>query len=440
MERHPDRVPRKANPQGEIRGRWPWVEPSVWTDRMLTALEEGVKGGRWFSLMDKVWARANLEAAFRQVAANQGAPGADHQTIAMVEADLDRILDDLSRELREGRYNPSVIRRVWIRKPGSREKRPLGIATVRDRIVQAALRNVLEPIFERDFAEHSYGFRPGRGCKRALRRVDDLLTQGYTWVVDADLRSYFDTIPRRPLVGLIREKVTDGRVLDLIEAFLTQDVMDGMERWTPEGGCPQGAVLSPLLSNVYLDPLDHEMAEAGYEMVRYADDQVVMCRSREEAERALVRMKAWVTRAGLSLHPDKTRIVNMSEAGGFDFLGYHFEAGKKGPRRKSLKKLKDAIRAKTKRTNGQSLQRIIAEVNSTLRGWFEYFKHSRARTFPSLDAWVRMRLRSILRARSGRRGRGRGTDHQRWPNDFFARNGLFSLVGARRMACQSLAR
>ena len=407
---------------------------------MLTALETGVKGGRWFSLMDKVWARANLEAAFRAVAANQGAPGADHQTIAMVAKDLDRTLEDLSRELREGRYRPSVIRRVWIEKPGSRDQRPLGIATVRDRIVQAALRNVVEPIFERDFAEHSYGFRPGRSGKDALRRVDDLLEAGRIWVVDADLQSYFDTIPSRPLVGLIREKITDGRILALIEAFLNQEVMEGMKRWTPERGCPQGAVVSPLLSNIYLDPLDHEMAGAGYEMVRYADDLVVLCRSREEAERALERMQAWVTRAGLSLHPDKTRIVDASQAGGFDFLGYHFERGRKWPRRKSLKKLKDAIRTKTRRTSGQSLERIITEVNPILRGWLEYFKHSIPNTFPSVDKWVRMRLRSILRVRSGRRGRGRGADHHRWPNAYFAEQGLYSLTRAHRQARQSLTR
>jgi RNA-directed DNA polymerase len=407
---------------------------------MLTALEAGVKGGRWFSLMDKVYARANLEAAFRSVAANQGAPGTDHQTIAMVARDLDRTLDDLSRELREGRYGPSAIRRVWIEKPGSRDKRPLGIATVRDRIVQAALRNVLEPIFERDFADHSYGFRPGRGCKDALRRVDELLDDGALFVVDADLQSYFDTIPSTPLVGRIREKVTDGRVIALIEAYLTQDVMEGMKRWTPERGCPQGAVVSPLLSNVYLDPLDHEMAAAGYEMVRYADDVVLMCRSREEAEKALERMQAWVTRAGLRLHPDKTRIVDASQAGGFDFLGYHFERGRKWPRRKSLNTLKDAIRAKTTRTNGQSLKRVIAEVTPVLRGWFEYFKHSIPNTFPSVDKWVRMRLRSILRFRSGRSGRGRGADHQRWPNAYFAERGLFSLTRAHKLASQSLAR
>jgi len=407
---------------------------------MLTALETGVKGGRWFSLMDKVWARATLEAAFRAVEANRGAPGADYQTIEIFGRDLDRNLDDLSRELREGRYRPSAVRRVWIDKPGGREKRPLGIPTVRDRVVQAALRMVLEPIFERDFAEHSYGFRPGRGCKNALRRVEELLHRGEVWVVDADLRSYFDTIPHGPLMRRVRERVTDGRVLELVGAFLTQRVMDGMDEWTPERGSPQGAVLSPLLSNIYLDPLDHEMAMAGLEMVRYADDLVVLCRSRAEAEAALERLRRWVGNAGLTLHPEKTRIVDARERGGFDFLGYHFERGMKWPRRKSQRKLREALRAKTKRTSGQSLERIIAEIKPILRGWFEYFKHSHKSTFDAEDKWVRMRLRSILRRRAGRVGRGRGADHQRWPNAYFAKRGLYSLKAAHAQACQSLAR
>lgn len=423
-----------------MRVRWAWTEPSVWTERMLTALETGVKGGRWFSLMDKVWARATLEAAFGAVEANRGAPGADYQTIEIFGRDLDRNLENLSREVREGRYRPSAVRRVWIEKPGGREKRPLGIPTVRDRVVQAALRIVLEPIFERDFAEQSYGFRPGRGCKDALRRVEELLHRGKVWVVDADLRSYFDTIPHGPLMRRVREKVTDGRVLELVEAFLTQRVMDGMDEWTPERGSPRGAVLSPLLSNIYLDPLDHEMERAGLEMVRYADDLVVLCRSRAEAEAALERLQRWVGDAGLTLHPEKTRIVDARERGGFDFLGYHFERGMKWPRRKSRRKFRDAIRAKTKRTSGESLERIITEITPILRGWFEYFKHSHWNTFDAEDKWVRMRLRSILRYRTGRVGRGRGADHQRWPNAYFAARGLYSLKAAHVKACQSLAR
>jgi RNA-directed DNA polymerase len=406
---------------------------------MLTALDQGVKGGKWFSLIDKVTPETTLRVAFRTVADNQGAPGVDHVTIPMFEAHLDDELRRLSGQLRDETYRPQAIRRHYIPKPGSQEQRPLGIPTVRDRVVQTALRLVLEPIFEREFAEHSYGFRPGRGCKDALRRVDELLTAGYTHVVDADLKSYFDTIPHERLMALVGQKVSDGRVLSLIAAFLKQGVLDGLREWTPEMGSPQGAVISPLLSNIYLNPLDHLMAQEGFQMVRYADDFVILCRSPEEATRALACVQAWTAAAGLSLHPTKTRIVHATEDG-FDFLGYRFERGKRYPRAKSLTKFKDTIRAVTKRTSGQSLRAIIAALNPTLRGWFEYFKHSYKTTFPYLDGWIRMRLRSLLRKRQKKRGRGRGMDHQRWPNAFFVAQGLYSLKAAHEAACQSSSR
>jgi RNA-directed DNA polymerase len=407
---------------------------------MLTALEEGVKGGKWYSLMDKVCSRANLLAAFNSVAKNKGGAGVDHKTIEMFERTLTKNLESLAQSLTSGTYGPQPIKRVWIPKPGSSEKRPLGIPTVRDRVVQAALRNVLEPIFEKDFAEHSYGFRPGRGCKDALRQVDTLLKEGYTYVVDADLKSYFDTIPHRGLVSLLREKISDARVLDLIEAFLKQKIMDTTNHWTPERGTPQGAVLSPLLSNVYLDPLDHLMATTGIQMVRYADDFVILCRTASEATHALGLVTSWTESFGLTLHPEKTRIVDASQPGGFDFLGYHFERGTRRPRRKSLTKFKDSIRTLTRRTHWLSLEMIISNVNRTAAGWFEYFKHSHSRTFGPLDGWIRMRLRSILRQRGGGTGRGRGSDHQRWPNVFFTEHGLFSLSAAHAQACQSARR
>ena len=426
-EEEPAAVSAETKQAGEIRARWAWVEPSVWTERMLTALEEGVKGGKWFSLMDKVYALANLRAAFAEVKANGGAAGVDHQTVEMFERHRDENLERLSQSLKDGSYRPQAVRRVWIPKPGSVEKRPLGIPAVRDRVVQAALRHVLEPIFERDFAEQSYGFRPNRGCKDALGRVDQLLKAGYIWVVDADLKSYFDTIPHEQLLERVGEKVSDGRVLELLKAYLTQKVMETAKSWVPEGGTPQGAVISPLLSNLYLHPLDQQMAQQGREMVRYADDFIMLCRSQEEAGTALEQVRQWTEQAGLELHPVKTRIVDATQRGGFDFLGYHFERGMKWPREKSLGKFKDTIRPKTRRTQGQSLRVIITDVNRTLRGWFAYFKQSHRSTFRPLDAWVRMRLRSILRQRQGKPGRGRGSDHQRWPNAFFVKHGLNPL-------------
>lgn len=415
---------------GETRDRWSWVEPSVWTERMLTALEVGVKGGKWFSLIDKVSSERSLRAAFAKVKDNRGGAGVDRVTIRMFEAHLDSNLQSLAATLSDGTYRPQAIRRVWIPKPGRQEKRPLGIPTVRDRVVQASLRQVLEPIFERDFAVQSYGFRPQRGAKDALRRVVDLLQQGYLYVVDADLRSYYDTIPQQPLLERVGGKVSDSKVLDLLKAFLEQEILESAQHWTPERGTPQGAVISPLLSNIYLDPLDHRMAQLGYEMVRYADDFVILCRSPQEAQAALVEVTQWVTVAGLQLNSDKTRIVDTGQPGGFDFLGYHFELGRRWPSAKSAQSLKDKIRNLTKRTNGYSLQRTIAALVPILRGWFEYFKHSRRFTFDDLDGWVRMRLRSILRRRLGLRGRATGADNHRWPNAFFAELGLFSLAAA----------
>jgi RNA-directed DNA polymerase len=307
----------------ENQTRWRWVEPCVWTIRMLTALEEGVEGGKWFRLFDKIFSERNLLAAFQKVAQKKGAAGVDHVTTRDFERQLPGAIQALSAALKGGMFTPQAIRRVHIPKPGTTETRPLGIPTVRDRVVQAAMVNVLEPIFERDFAEHSYGFRPGRGCKDALRRVDSLLAKGYVHVVDADLKGYFDSIPHDRLMRRLEERVADGPTLRLVEAFLKADIMDDATRWTPETGAPQGAVLSPLLSNIYLDPLDHLLAEHGYEMVRYADDFVILCKTADDAAQALELVRQWVTDNGLNLHPTKTRIVD-ARTDSFDFLGYTF--------------------------------------------------------------------------------------------------------------------
>lgn len=460
IEAQPATVPETAPQVGEALSRWDWAERAVWTDRMLTALDEGVKGHVWFRLFDKVfsavslskrqlaaaWAAAssNLRAAYAKVARNDGAPGVDHITAEEFGSQLDANLKTLSEDLRTGQYRPQVIRRTLIPKPGTKEKRPLGIPTVRDRVVQAAVVHVIEPIFEKEFATHSYGFRPGLGCKDALRRVDELLESGYAYVVDADLKSYFDTIPHEPLLARLRERIADGRVLTLIEQFLHAGILTDAGLIDPEAGAPQGAVLSPLLSNIYLNPLDHLMVVQGFEMVRYADDFVILCRSAEEAERALGVVQDWTASAGLTLHPTKTRVVDIRQEG-FDFLGYHFKTIEDGrlfrePRQKSLAKLKDALREKTHRANGHSLAVIIKAVNTTLVGWFHYFQHSHHTTFKPLDGWVRMRLRSILRKRSGLRGRGRGRDHTRWQNSHFTTLGLFTLKSAHVLAVQSCHR
>jgi RNA-directed DNA polymerase len=435
---HSAPVSATTNPAEAVRARWTWTAPEVWTERMLTALEQGVRGGQWYTLIDKVYALPTLQAAFARVKGNRGAPGVDQVTVAMFDRHRDAHLAALSVALRDGSYRPQPIRRHWIPK-GPRERRPLGIPTVRDRVVQTALRLVLEPIFDATFAPHSYGFRPQRSATQALRRVVQLLRAGYRYVVDADLQAYFDSIPHAPLRARVQAKVRDSRVLALVEAFLQQPIFEGLAQWTVDEGTPQGAVVSPLLANLYLDPLDHAVAAAGYEMVRYADDFVILCRTTEDAEQALALVHRWTAAAGLRLHPTKTHLVDMHQPGGFDFLGYHFDRDHRWPRKKSVQKLKDAVRQKTRRTTGHSLAVIIENVNRTLRGWFVYFKHSHG-TFVDLDVWVRQRLRAILRKRLHLRGRARGRDYQRWPNAFFAAHGLFSLATSLALYRQSVQR
>ena len=242
----------------------------------------------------------------------------------------------------------------------------------------------------------------------------------------------------------MREHVADGRVLGLLEGFLKQGVIEGTDWQEAEEGTPQGGVISPLLANIYLNPLDWMMAGLGFEMVRYADDMVVLCRSREEAMAALEKLREWMAEAGLTLHPDKTRTVDMGLADShFDFLGYRFKRSRRGRlirlvRPKSLRKLRESIKPKTRRANGRSMEAIVADVNRTLQGWYAYFKHVHRSELEEIDQWTRMRLRSILRKRRGGRGRGRGRDHQRWPNRYFTGLGLFCLLDAKVTETASL--
>jgi len=403
---------------------------------MLEALETGVKGGKWHSLIDKVTRESSLKAAWKQVEERKGGGGVDGMSIEVFSMRLDKRIARLSEQLREGTYEPQAVKRVWIPKADGK-KRPLGVPTIIDRVVQTSIRNAIEPIFEQMFADCSYGFRPGRGCKDALREVAAELKQGRTWVVDVDIEQYFDSINQKRLMSDVATKIADGSLLDLIESYLEQDVMDGLKRWQPEKGTPQGAVISPLLANLYLHPVDVEMTREGFRMVRYADDMVILCETREEAERAHARLHELLTARELRLHPIKTKIVDSTIRPGFDFLGYRFFGRSRYPRPGSEKKLRDSVREKTPRTNGNSLEVIIKELNLALRGWYEYFKHSSRRAFNAIDGWVRMRLRSILRKRSKRRGRGWGLDHHRWPNAFFQQQGLFSLVQAHMKLIQS---
>jgi RNA-directed DNA polymerase len=404
---------------------------------MVSALENGVKGGKWYSLIDKVHAPATLAAAFAKVRANAGASGVDGQSVERFATHAEANLAELSHELREGTYRPVAVRRVEIPKAGG-GKRPLGIPTVKDRVAQTAVKFALEPILEAAFHPRSFGFRPGRGAKDALREVDRLVKDGCCYGVDADLKSYFDTIPHDKLMTRLEGMVSDGRLLDLVRGWLEQDIMGECGSWKPTGGTPQGGVISPLLANLYLHPLDVLMAERGLEMVRYADDFVILCRSMAEAQGALETVRGFVTANGLTLHPDKTHIGDCRiEGQGFEFLGYRFEAGRRLVRKKSLLSLRQRIRERTRRTSGTSLARTIAALNPMLKGWFGYFKHA-THGLKDVDAFIRRRLRAMLRKQDKRPGCGTAPqDRRQWPNAFFAQAGLFTLETAQLSARRS---
>jgi RNA-directed DNA polymerase len=431
----PTTVPFAATPVGEPPEITAWAHPAVWTKRMLDTLKVGVRGGKWHTLIDKVYAKLNLYASARKVLGKKGAAGVDHQSTEDFSQDALTEIDRLHEQLRDDLYQPLAVRRTWIPKPGSSEQRPLGIPTVRDRVVQTAIVHVIEPIFDNTFHERSYGFRRGRSCHQALERVEELLEAGNVYVVDADLKSYFETIPKDRLMEMVKSKVSDRRILKLIEAYLQQEIMEELKSWTPETGVPQGAVLSPLLSNIYLNPLDHHMAEAGFEMVRYADDFIILCRTADEAEKALTMIQQWVSQTGLTLHPDKTHIVD-ARVKSFDFLGYSFRGSMRFPRAKSNAKERTAIRELTPRKSGHSLEFTIQRLNQHLRGWFAYFRHCNRSLFQQYDKMIRRRLRDMLVKRH-RRNPKRLHPHVRWPNKYFHERGLFSLSQAHARLVQS---
>ena len=422
----PVTVPFTATPAGETLTIDRWAHHAVWTDRMLaTLLENKVRGGKWHTLIDKVFSKLNLFCSAGKVLGKKGAAGVDRQTVENFAEHERQELQRLHEQLRDGNYRPAPVRRTWIPKPGSSEKRPLGIPTVRDRVVQTALVHVIEPILDATFHERSYGFRHGRGCHDALRCVEELLEAGYVYVVDADLKGYFDSIPKDRLLEIVKQKISDRRVLGLIGQFLDQGIMEELRTWTPEAGVPQGAVLSPVLSNAYLNPLDHRMAELGFQLVRYADDFVILCRTPEEAAAALAEVSQWVESHGLTLHPEKTHIVDSRETS-FSFLGYSFRGKLRFPRAKSHRKFVDRIRAQTPRKSGESMAVMIRRINRSTQGWFNYFRYCHWSIFQDYDKMIRRRLRRVLLKRN-RHNRKRLPRTQRWPNAYFAEHGFNSL-------------
>jgi RNA-directed DNA polymerase len=355
------------------------------------------------SLIGQVYDRRNLQRAWERVRKNKGAGGVDGVTIARFEESLDRFLDVLHRQLKDGRYRPRPVKRVEIDKPGTMKKRPLGIPTVIDRVCQQALVQVLEPIFEPTFREASFGYRPGRSAHMAMRRIWRQLGQA-EWIVDADIADFFGSLSHERLVDRVADRVADGKVLSLIRSMLTAGALrDGVFE-SAVAGTPQGGVASPLFSNIYLAVFDEKMAEAGFALTRYADDWVIVCRSRSEAERALASARAVLEgELGLRLHPEKTRIVHITR--GFEFLGYKIGRGK-GLRHKaggpslyalptdrSIKRFKDKVRTATNRRNPKDLEGVLNELNPIIRGWGNYYRRAKVRRlYHRLNRWIVLRV------------------------------------------------
>jgi RNA-directed DNA polymerase len=351
------------------------------------------------SLIDKIYSPRNLANAWKRVRSNKGCAGIDRLSVEVFEQNAERFLLKIHELLKEGRYTPQAVKRVWIPKPDGR-KRPLGIPTVADRVVQQAVLNILGPIFERKFLSVSFGFRPGRSTHQAMRQVWRQLKQGRPWVVDLDIKGYFDTIPHERLIDLVAEEVADGRVLALVRQFLTSKVMEDLKLLEVELGTPQGGVISPLLANIYLHYFDAKMVAEGYEVVRYADDLVVLCRTRAEAQAALARVKSILEgELDLTVHPEKTRVVHVSQ--GFEFLGYRIKKAYEKlfvvPREKAVKSFRDKIRLLTRRRQGVNLAEVIRRLNPSIRGWGNYFRKAHVRTlFFKLDRWIVRRVHAFI--------------------------------------------
>jgi len=407
----------------------------MWTEAMKAAIGPLRQAGRkWYSLYDKVIAPANLEAAWdrmnRRVTGKkrrQGA-GVDGITVAKFADRAEADLRKLGEQLGTGRYSPSPVRRQYIPKLGSRKLRPLGLPTVRDRVVQEACRSMIEPIFEAEFLDNSHGFRPEKSVETACVQVEQYLSEGKVWVVDLDIDQCYDSIPHDPLIDRLAQRVADGKVLDLIRSWLKSGVMEEMTIRHETTGTPQGGIISPVLANIFLHDLDVALEKRGTAWVRYADDVVALCQSREEAEQVLEFIGEILHGLGLKLSLEKTRIVHLDE--GFDYLGWHYQGQQRWPRKKSVDKLRHRLRAMTRRNRPDSVQSICAELAPVQRGWFNFFRAGNSQsTFRMLDGWLRRRLRSLLRRRTKRKGISRGgRDHQRWPNTYFAQHGLFSLM------------
>jgi group II intron reverse transcriptase/maturase len=375
------------------------------------------------SVIDKVYRRLNLHISYEKVKTHKGAGGIDGVSIEEFEKKLGENIEEIHRLLYEDKYTPSPVRRVYIPKPNG-DRRPLGIPTIRDRVVQQALLNRMEKIFESKFKDCSYGFRPGRSTLEAISKVEEYLKAGNCWVVEIDIEKFFDTVNHELLIDFVNEEIADGRVLRLIRAFLKAGVMEEAQILKQERGTPQGGVISPILANIYLHMYDEMMMQGGYKIVRYADDVVILCQSREEAEEALRRTEDILEgKLGLKLNKEKTKVVHKKQS--FEFLGYAFGSGYsdyKIPRKRAVDKFKEKIRKLTRRKQPKTMSQIVGELNPVIRGWRNYFKHgSSKKIFWELDCWIENRLRAFKVKRWGLK------THLKMPHWKFEAMGLETL-------------
>jgi group II intron reverse transcriptase/maturase len=351
---------------------------------------------RYYSLIDKVYERKNLYEAWLRVRENKGSGGIDGVTIETFEKNLDINLREIHRLLKENRYKPDPVLRHYIKKDNGK-LRPLGIPTIRDRVIQQAVRQVIEPIFEQDFYPHSYGFRPGCSAHQALETIRQAKRAGYEHVVDLDIMSFFDEISHDLLMEKVHERITDGRVLLLVRNWLTAGVMEDDQFHETEVGSPQGGVISPLLANIYLNHFDWGMKAEGFAVVRYADDAVILCKTREQAESAHRAAQAILeVELRLRMHPEKTKVVHFDE--GFRFLGFNFWKDYMVLPDDKVRKYRDKIRKVTRRSQGNNLQEMVKKLNEIVRGFGNYFRVGNVKDrFERLDQWTRMRVRARMR-------------------------------------------